>query len=223
MKKAIFYKEWIKTRIYFPVAVLASLAFVIHALLRLERVIKFKGAAHLWEILLSRDTVFIEPLTYLPLFAGLLLAVVQFVPEMQQKRLKLTLHLPYPQNRMLLLMLCAGLSELFVLYALHYGILYAYLQSVLAPELTRRILLTALPWYICGITAYLLTAWICLEPTWKRRFFNLLLASGIVRVFFLSDVPQAYDGFTGLLLLFTACTLLLPLLSVSRFKAGKQD
>ena len=109
MKKAIFYKEWIKTRRYFPIALTVSVIFIIYALLGVQRVINFRGVAHLWEILLSRDVVFIETLTYIPLLAGLLLAIVQFVPEMQQKRLKLTLHLPYPQNRMLMLMLIAGL------------------------------------------------------------------------------------------------------------------
>ena len=116
MKKAIFYKEWIKTRRYFPIALTVSVIFIIYALLGVQRVINFRGVAHLWEILLSRDVVFIETLTYIPLLAGLLLAIVQFVPEMQQKRLKLTLDLPYPQNRMLMLMLIAGLSELIVIY-----------------------------------------------------------------------------------------------------------
>ena len=157
MKKAIFYKEWIKTRRYFPIALIVSVIFIIYALLGIQRVINFRGVAHLWEILLSRDVVFIETLTYIPLLAGLLLAIVQFVPEMQQKRLKLTLHLPYPQNRMLMLMLIAGLSELTVIYLINYLILYAYLQNILAPELTDRILLTSLPWYIGGITAYSLT------------------------------------------------------------------
>ena len=97
MKKAIFYKEWIKTRRYFPIALIVSVIFIIYALLGVQRVINFRGVAHLWEILLSRDVVFIETLTYIPLLAGLLLAIVQFVPEMQQKRLKLTLHqLPHP-------------------------------------------------------------------------------------------------------------------------------
>ena len=149
MKKAIFYKEWIKTRRYFPIALIVSVIFIIYALLGIQRVINFRGVAHLWEILLSRDVVFIETLTYIPLLAGLLLAIVQFVPEMQQKRLKLTLHLPYPQNRMLMLMLIAGLSELTVIYLINYLILYAYLQNILAPELTDRILLTSLPWYYC--------------------------------------------------------------------------
>ena len=158
-----------------------------------------------------------------PLLAGLLLAIVQFVPEMQQKRLKLTLHLPYPQNRMLMLMLIAGLSELIVIYLIDYLILYVYLQNILAPELTDRILLTSLPWYIGGITAYSLTSWICLEPTWKRKILNFFISCGIIRIFFLSNVPQAYDGFIWILLLFTGFTFILPWLSVTRFKAGKQD
>lgn len=84
MKKAIFYKEWIKTRRYFPIALIVSVIFIIYALLGIQRVINFRGVAHLWEILLSRDVVFIETLTYIPLLTGLLLAIVQFVPEMQQ-------------------------------------------------------------------------------------------------------------------------------------------
>ena len=223
MKKAIFYKEWIKTRRYFPIALTVSVIFIIYALLGVQRVINFRGVAHLWEILLSRDVVFIETLTYIPLLAGLLLAIVQFVPEMQQKRLKLTLHLPYPQNRMLMLMLIAGLSELIVIYLIDYLILSVYLQNILAPELTDRILLTLLPWYIGGITAYFLTSWICLEPTWRRRIIDLLIAVGVVRIFFLSSVPEAYNCFLPWLVVYTAAAMLLPQLSVSRFKEGCQD
>ena len=223
MKKAIFYKEWIKTRRYFPIALTVSVIFIIYALLGIQRVINFRGVAHLWEILLSRDVVFIETLTYIPLLTGLLLAIVQFVPEMQQKRLKLTLHLPYPQNRMLMLMLIAGLSELIVIYLIDYLILYVYLQNILAPELTDRILLTSLPWYIGGITAYSLTSWICLEPTWRRRIIDLLIAVGVVRIFFLSSVPEAYNCFLPWLVVYTAAAMLLPQLSVSRFKEGCQD
>lgn len=117
----------------------------------------------------------------------------------------------------------AGLSELIVIYLIDYLILYVYLQNILAPELTDRILLTSLPWYIGGITAYSLTSWICLEPTWKRKILNFFISCGIIRIFFLSNVPQAYDGFIWILLLFTGFTFILPWLSVTRFKAGKQD
>lgn len=223
MKKAIFYKEWIKTRRYTMLALILSLVFVGYALLQLQRVIGFKGVEHLWEILLSRDTVFIEVLTYVPLGIGLLMAVVQFVPEMQQKRLKLTLHLPYPQRRMITLMLGAGLVQVLGIFLLNYAVLWSYLQSILAPELVSRILLTALPWYLCGVTGYLLAAWICLEPTWYRRIVNLLIAVGVIRIFYLGTTPEAYNCFLFSLVLYTVVIVLLPQLSVERFKQGRQD
>ena len=66
MNKAIFFKEWIKTRGLFFIALLVSLCFAGYVMMRINRVITFKGADHLWAILLSRDTVFIELLQYLP-------------------------------------------------------------------------------------------------------------------------------------------------------------
>lgn len=223
MKKAIFYKEWIKTRRYTLLALILSLVFVGYALLQLQRVIGFKGVGHLWEILLSRDTVFIEVLTYVPLAIGMLMAVVQFVPEMQQKRLKLTLHLPFPQRRMITLMLGAGLVQVLGVFLLNYVVLWIYLQSILAPELVSRILLTALPWYLCGLTGYLLAAWICLEPTWYRRIVNLLIAAGVIRIFYLGTTPEAYNCFLIGLALYVVVIVLLPQLSVARFKQGCQD
>ena len=167
MNKAIFFKEWIKTRGLFFIALLVSLCFAGYVMMRINRVITFKGADHLWAILLSRDTVFIELLQYLPLIIGALFASLQFIPEMTQKRLKLTLHLPYPQQRMILLMLLAGVAQISIVFLLQAASLWIYLQQHIACEMVARILLTAAPWYICGYTAYLMTAWICLEPTWK--------------------------------------------------------
>ena len=44
----------------------------------------------------------LKPETWVGIFliAGILMAIVQFVPEMQRKCLKLTLHLPYPELKM---------------------------------------------------------------------------------------------------------------------------
>ena len=103
------------------------------------------------------------------------------------------------------------------------AVLWGYFHALLAPELVARILLTALPWYLAGLTLCLLPAWICLEPTWKRRLANLLIAVGVCRIFFLSDTPQAYDGMLPWLALLLVCSLFFPLLSVYRFKQGCQD
>lgn len=223
MEKAIFYKEWIKVRYFFLVSTLVFGGFTGYTLLRINRVIQFKGVGHLWEILLQRDTVFIELQTYLPLITGLLFALIQFVPEMQQKRLKLTLHLPYAHHRMIMVMLMSGVSLLLLSYALNFGATALYLSSNLAVELTSRILLTSLPWYLAGVAAYFLVSWICLEPSWKRRIVNLLISAAFLRVFFLSPTPQAYDGFLWSMFIYTLFLAGFSLLSVDRFKRGVQD
>ena len=168
MLRAIFYKEWLKTRWYYLVAVLLSLGFVGYVLLNFFRAAGLKGIAHLWEVMLLRDAVFVDLLAIRAAGRGLL-AVVQFVPEMQRKCLKLTLHLPCPELRMIGAMLLYGVLLLGALFAVSLGVLFVAFRAVLAPELVRHILLTAAPWYAAGIAAYLLAAWICLEPTWRRR------------------------------------------------------
>ena len=153
---AIFYKEWIKTRWYFLLAVVTTLGFTGYCMLRINRVIEMKGAAHVWEVMMQRDAIFIDMLQYIPLIAGVLMAIVQFVPEMQRKCLKLTLHLPYPELKMTGNMLFSGLVLLLVCFASNFLLMEVYLSGVLAHELKNHILLTALTWYLAGISGYLL-------------------------------------------------------------------
>ena len=152
MIKAIFYKEWIKMRCFYPLSALFLFGATAYALLRVQRVITFKGAAHVWEVMLEKEVVFIDILQYLPALLGVLLAVVQFVPEMAQKRLKLTLHLPFPQWKMILLMSGIGLGALALLFIVQTAVLWGYFHALLAPELVARVLLTALPRYLAGRT-----------------------------------------------------------------------
>ena len=130
---AIFYKEWIKTRWYLLLALLVTLGFAGYSMLRINRVASMKGVEHVWEVMLARDTVFVDLLEFIPLLVGILLALVQFVPEMHHKCLKLTLHLPYPQLRMINLMLLYGLVVLLICFAANYLLMTVYMQGVLAP------------------------------------------------------------------------------------------
>ena len=223
MLKPILYKEWIKTRWYFLLAILVSIGFTGYSLLRVNRVIGLKGMEHLWQVMLERDVIFIDLQMYIPLIIGILLAIVQFVPEIQQSRLKLTLHLPYPHYRIIAVMLLYGILVLLVCFVFNFIFMSVYFIGILAGELVKHILMTALTWYIAGFTGYLLTAWICLEPTWKRRILNIVIAVCVLRVFFLSAVPEAYNSFLSVLIGYTSLTVLLSMLSVYRFKTGQQD
>ena len=223
MWKAVVYKEWIKTRRYLFAALLLTAGFAGYGLLRLYRAVELMGAGHIWEVMVTRNAVFIDPIRFVPLLAGLLLAVVQFVPEMQRKCLKLTLHLPVPALATLGAMLVFGLAALSVLFGIGAAIVGLGPLPVIARELAGNILCTALPWFLAGMAAYLLGAWVILEPTWRLRAVNILMSLLVLRLFFLGEVPHAYDGFLPLLALLTACTASLSWISVVRFMAGRQD
>lgn len=223
MIKAIFYKEWIKLRWYLLLAFLVSNAVTIYGLLRMNRAITLKGAGHIWEVMVMKNAIFIDYLEFVPLIVGILMALVQFVPEMQRKCLKLTLHLPYSQQRMTFCMLGSGFVGLLLCFLTNFITMFIYLPTVLPTGLGKNIISAALPWYLAGIASYLLTAWICLEPTWKRRILNLLISALVVRMYFLAPVPQAYNSFLPILTLYTLLLSLLSWISITRFKAGKQD
>lgn len=220
---AIFYKEWIKTRWFFLFSVVVMLGFSGYSILRIHRVAGMKGIAHVWEVMLQRDVVFVDLLQYIPLLVGILMAIAQFVPEMQRKCLKLTLHLPCPELKMIGSMLLSGLILLLLCLGSGFLLMYIYLSGVMAPELRNHILLTAFPWFLAGISAYLLISWICLEPAWKRRVANLVVTVLLLRVFFLSTAPEAYTPFIPSLAVYTLLTASFSWISVLRFKAGKQD
>lgn len=223
MIKAIFYKEWIKTRWYWLLALLLSTGFAGYAMLRVARVYSIKGAEHLWIVMIQRDAIFVDLLQFVPLFVGLAFALVQFVPEMHHKSFKLMLHLPIRATRAVTAMLSFGSVLLIATFALSLVLMWGYLQSVLAPELWQHIILSTLPWYLAGLAAYLLTAWISLEPTWKHRVINGVIALLLLRIYFISPAPESYNSFLPLLAVVTLSYSLLSMLSLTRFRDGRQD
>ena len=131
MGNAIFYKEWAKTRKIFFCSLILSMAVAAFAVLMMNRLITLKGVEHLWIIMLLKDNMFVDIIKYVPLVIGMALGAAQMVPEMQHRRLKLTLHLPYPQNRMVTAMLSIGLGELALIFAVQLAVLAAYDFTIL--------------------------------------------------------------------------------------------
>lgn len=224
MFKALFYKEWIKTRWYFLISMLVTLGFTAFKMIQISRAMTLKGGpGHFWETMLMKDVIFIDSLQYIPLAIGIVWAIVQFVPEMNHKCLKLTLHLPCNQLKLLYSMLLSGFLLLLFCYVLNLALIYAYFSLYFAPELVSHIMWSAYPWYIAGMAAYLLFAWICLEPTWKLRIFNMIVSGFLLKIFYISNQPEAYRPFILTLIISTLLLFSLPWLSIVRFKEGKQD
>lgn len=223
MEKAIVYKEWIKTRRVFFIMLLLSVAMAGYAILAMNRIATLKGVDHLWIVMLAKDNMFIDIIKYVPLVVGIAVAVAQMAPEMSHKRLKLTLHLAYPQMKLIGLMLATGLVEVLIIFAVQLLMLVVYDSTILVPELVGRMALTSLPWYFAGFTAYLFVASVCLEGTWYMRVILSLLAIAVFMMYFLQDSPEAYNGMILVMIVFVGILTLFSFGSVIRFKEGRQD
>ena len=124
---------------------------------------------------------------------------------------------------MLLVMALYGLVVLTLLYALQACVSAWVLSAWVPGELLARVLRTMAVWYLAGWAGYLFTSALCLEPTWRLRMLILLVVAGLLRLLYLSGIPESYNGFFPWLLLYVAASAGLLFAGVARFKEGLQD
>ncbi|MDO4703413.1 hypothetical protein [Tannerella sp.] len=221
MFSAIFYKEWIKTRRTVLLVFLLLVALLGYALVQMGQTLRVSGAVQAWSAVLLKDMSLVPAVTkWFPLLAGLLLGVAQFIPEMTDKRLKLTLHLPLREWRIIFATLLYGIAVLSVAFLLMYAGLYAGLSRHYAAEMLHAVTWQLLPYFEGGLACYLFTAWVCLEPVWRRRVANALVASAGLYLYFMDAPSGAYITFLPCLTLILVAGLSFPFYSAARFKDG---
>ncbi|MDE7459414.1 MAG: hypothetical protein K2M77_11180 [Muribaculaceae bacterium] len=224
MYSSIIFKEWLKTRRVFFIALAVALLVAVYVILRTNSMINEHGIVSLWLSMLLKDVSYVDTLTYIPLAVGLALGIAQMVPEVAQKRLKLTLHLPFPQLRLVAMMLATGLLELLVIYLLQAGVILIYDATIFHSELVGRVFLTMLPWYLAGFIGYLFVTSVCLEGTWYMRILLGLVGVAVLLVMFLQPATMAaYNYMIVTIVVFIALITIFSFGSIARFKEGHQD
>lgn len=193
--KALSYKEWVKTRKFVFVVLLLLAAVTVYAYIDVTYSIRVNEAVNVWYGFIFQGMSVSGLMMYLMPLSGIAMAIVQFVPEMTNKRLKLTLHLPASETRLVSAMLLFGYGVLLVLYLASMGLLSLLVGRILPAEVICMMVSQLLPWAMAGLAGYGFTVWICVEPSWKQRLFNMLISLGLLAVFFVSLYPGTYSGF----------------------------
>ncbi|WP_088654887.1 hypothetical protein [Geofilum rhodophaeum] len=222
MIKALLYKEWLKTRWFILGATIAGLLLQNWLFMKTGRSLRLVGAEHIWDVIINRNQFLFTELKYLPLFSGALMGLAQFLPEITNRRIKLTFHLPLREKTITAWMVGYGIGVLLLLFILQTSILAVGMSVNFAPEIVANGLLTVMPWYVGGLWAYLACAFVALEPTWRQRIPNLLVTVALLRTLYLSDFPAAYQKMPVYLMALTIVLTLWTWLSVYRFKIGRQ-
>jgi hypothetical protein len=159
-------------------------------------------------------------LLYLPTFIGLAIAITQFMPEISDNKLKLTLHLPLPENTILLSMLFYGMINIFILFIAAESLLLLLSAQFFPAQINISALVTTMPWFLAGMVAYLATATIFVEPRWPKRI--------IMGIFFLLFVgtllnQSLHDIYARSLIYFVIISFLFSisiLYTAQRFRKG---
>lgn len=219
---ALGYKEWMKTRRMLGLAALVFVVVLAYTFIELTHDIRLEGAVNVWYEYLFQFASVAPLFVWLPLLAGVAVALAQFVPEMTNKRLKLTLHLPASETRIMVHMLFYGFGVLFLLFVAVEAVLALGMSCYLPSEVVSLLLLQLMPWTVSGLVAYGFTAWICIEPQWKQRAWNALVSVAGLAVFYVSLVPGTYQYFGWGMAGVWAASFLFPLYSCARFKNGIQ-
>ena len=220
MLRSLFLKEWLKTRMVVLLSLVVSLGLCVYILLSVNRLTDANGMMLVWDTLLNRDVLLVEMLRFVPLVVGVLLGVAQMLPEMLQKRIKLTLHLPIAIWKSVGVMVLYGAIVMVGLMVLNLGVCATVMAQWFPKELSQHIFLTAIVWYVAGLLAYFFTTLVVLEPTWGMRVLELLFAAVCLRGFYMSMMPEVYNAFLPIMVVFTVLCAGLPLLSIDRFKRG---
>ena len=220
MIKSMIFKEWLKTRwILLSIIVLTSLVLA-KIFLTVAYEIRFYEANNYWYNLIFKNYIFFSWLLYIPALSGLILAIAQYYPEISEKRLKLTLHLPAKEESILMSMIVYGLGALliiFILTILAGGLLSGYFFPA---EICVSVLITAYPWFLAGLVTYLAAAGIFIEPRWTQRIAMIIITISFISCLF---YVRTYDLYINSLTEFTILSLLFIVFSLyatNRFRRG---
>jgi hypothetical protein len=220
MLKSIAFKEWLKIRWTFLAMVVVCIGMTVNIALDLSHLMTMERPMNVWSYVILMQYPFYSSLRYIPLLVGCAIAVAQFVPEVIQSRLKLSLHLPLGENQVLLWMagyggcVVAGLLLLEMLAMV--GVVLAYFPR----EVMQSMVLTMAPWFLAGLGGYFLTAAIVVEPRWVRRVFLILLAYGFLDALVLRVAIKAYAPSFLWFVLLAVLTTIGVVLSGHRFRKG---
>ena len=220
MFKAIIYKEWLKIRWCYIGMAAVTLFVLFYLHLKLTHDLKFSEATSYWYFVIFRGVKFYLQFKYIPFLAGLVVAFTQFIPEINMKRLKLTLHLPMRENKILVQMMSVGVVSLLLLFLVAILVLSIITLNFFPIEMLGSVLLTTFPWFLAGLVAYFAVSMIILEPLWIRRILLILISYGFINSLFKSYWYNLYTDSLPIFILLGLffCTSIL--LSAHRFRKG---
>lgn len=220
MYKSLCYKEWLKIRQAYYVLALIGFGVILYLYFDIKQMNDFNSSNGLWGYIIGKGYLYYDLFRYVPLLAGLVLGFFQFVPELLNEKLKLTLHLPVKETNALLIMQMFVVTILTVTF-LMWLLLLVVVSSIYFPwEIVASMIQTSFPWFLGGIYIYLAVSSILVEPLWFRRIILIGLNLLIISIYIENLRYSAFTNIFSHLIMIVIAGMTLILWSGKRFKIG---
>lgn len=223
MFKAIFYKEWIKSRHLIVLLVAIAVALVLYSILSTSHMFRNQGAVTAWFSVIEKDMPIVSSIIgWFFIVTAISISVLQYTSEMINKRFKLTLHLPKSENNLMSTLLAYGVISLLSIYTLTTVSLIGAMYYFYPYEMLASYLLHLISYMLVGLAGYFLVVWIVVEPIWKIRIANTVLSIAILSAFTLDAKTGGYIYSIPYQLFIVILSSVCAFYSASRFKDGAQ-
>ncbi len=221
MWKSIFYKEWLKVRLAYMLSFITGVLAITGIYLTVRHTFIMIDAQDYWDGIINQRHIYFALFKYIPAGIGSLIALAQFIPEIKEKRIKLTLHLPLNEEVAGLKMISFGSVALFVIYLVLFMLFMIIGQFYFPYEIMLKAAETLLPWFFSGFACYYFVGLITIEPIWKYRVLYSILGIYFIKLFFIPSLAGAYYyailPLLGMILL-TSTSILF---SIHRYRKGE--
>lgn len=190
--KPIFFKEFLKIRWLWVTLLAFNALLMAFIYIETRQLFVLDHAEMVWYRVMQLNERHYHHLKYAPAFTGLLLAAIQYLPEMTGERLRLSLHLPVLPHHLIMAHVMVGLTAVGMIAILDLTTLALITARFFPGESVVIALWTALPWSMAGLTAYLGVTLALLEPSYRLKLFNLAVAAGVAGLFLFPAEPGGY-------------------------------
>ena len=218
--RAVIFKEWVKLRVPWLVLLLLVTGCALYLCLNIRRLFALHDAVAIWNTWMGKGFLFWHSVTFLPLLSAIIIGVWQFLPETILHRIRLSLHLPLGEDRVIALHVLTGLLALTLLWLPSLLLFTITALAFFPPEIIGHLLWGLAPPLTAGYATYFLVVSLHLESRWRMRMVLLLLAAGALPLFFLPGLYEHYSRVMWLFAAWTAGLFLLPLAAGRRFREG---
>ncbi len=225
MIKSILYKEGVKTSRLLLLLLIVAVALVVYTFLNNAYNFRNDGAVAQFSAIADRNISFIPNfVVWFFVVIPIAISAVQYVNEIVDKRLKLTLHLPHCETSILAAMQLFGLCSTLVIYSLIIAPLYCGMLIYYPIELVNASVSALLPYVMAGLASYFFAMWVVVEPVWRRRVVSLLVWIGTMSIFMIDSAKlTSYSSAILTLTLLLIGSWVCSLYSSARFKDGAQS